>query len=81
MVLYHSGGKPSVPGDLLLFRLKMASSISSCDWWLVMIGDVIGMISLSLISLPMLGRSSEFRNSIFKKKKEKKKTILIEAAL
>lgn len=43
-----------MPGDLLVFKLEIALLISSF---------VIGEISLSLASLPSVGRSKEFRNS------------------
>lgn len=43
-----------MPGDLLVFKLEMALLTSSF---------VIGELSLSLTSLPNVGRSKELRNS------------------
>ena len=54
MALYHSGGNPSVPGDLLEFRPEIASPISSC---------VIGEISFLFICVPIVGRSSDSKKS------------------
>ena len=54
MHLYHSGGNPSQPGDLLALGIKIPLSIYL---WVM-----ISQINLSYWFLPIEGRSKEERN-------------------